>query len=90
MEMVIEYLESLGVPATIWEYDRGQYSLQFRQGKLLLMDYLKILRRCPHKTLQFLRHSQNLYSCLMWHDQTVVFFGPVIFNVSQRYQNNNA
>lgn len=90
MEMVTEYLESLGVPATIWEYDRGQYSLQFRQGKLLLMDYLKILRRCPHKTLQFLRHSQNLYSCLMWHDQTVVFFGPVIVNVSQRYQNNNA
>lgn len=41
MEMVTEYLESLGVPATIWEYDRGQYSLQFRQGKLLLMDYLK-------------------------------------------------
>lgn len=90
MEMVTEYLESLGVPATIWEYDRGQYSLQFRQGKLLLMDYLKILRRCPHKTLQFLRHSQSLYSCLMWHDQTVVFFGPVIVNVSQRYQNNNA
>lgn len=88
MEIVIAYLESLGVPATIWEYDNGQYSLQFRQGKLLLVNYLKILRRCPHKLLQFLRHSQNLYSCLIWCDQIVIYVGPVIVNISQRYQNS--
>ena len=41
MEIVTAYLESLGVPATIWEYDNGQYSLQFRQGKLLLVNYRK-------------------------------------------------
>lgn len=88
MEIVTEYLEALGVPATIWEYDNGQYSLLFRKGRLLLMDYLKMLRQSSHKTLQFLRHSQNLYSCLIWHDQEVVFVGPVIVNVSQRYQNS--
>lgn len=88
MEIVTAYLESLGVPATIWEYDNGQYSLQFRQGKLLLVNYLKILRRCPHKSLQFLRHSQNLYSCLIWCDQIVIYVGPVIVNISQRYQNS--
>ena len=65
MEIVTAYLESLGVPATIWEYDNGQYSLQFRQGKLLLVNYLKILRRCPHKSLQFCG-IVKIYSCLIW------------------------
>lgn len=88
MGIVTAYLESLGVPATIWEYDNGQYSLQFRQGRLLLVNYLKILRRCPHKSLQFLRHSQNLYSCLIWCDRIVIYVGPVFVNISQRYQNS--